>query len=132
MIVEELLKTTVAELEKLVSAERIMSEARTFGDVTVIPVCKIGFGFGAAGGSGKGCSKAGKDEGSGEGGGGGAGGGVHPVAVVVVKAGDVTVLPLKSKGSIASIAESLGDMLPELLEKATELKKAKKEEKQQS
>ncbi len=128
MIGEDIVKTLVAELERLVSTEKIVGKAQTFGDVTVIPVCSIGFGFGAGGGAGSGCEgKAGK--GSGEGGGGGAGGGVSPVALIVIRKDVVEVLPLKSKGSIASVIESMGETIPKVMDKAVEIAKVKGEKK---
>ena len=52
MIAEDMVKTMVSELEKLITTERVIGKPQTFGDITVIPVCSIGFGFGAGGGKG--------------------------------------------------------------------------------
>ncbi len=129
MIVEDMVKTMVAELEKLISTETVIGKPQTFDGITVIPVCSIGFGFGAGGGTGAGQDKEGKSKGSGEGGGGGAGGGVSPTALIVIRKDSVEVMPLKSKGTIASAIETMGEAMPKVMDKAIEMKKAEKEKK---
>jgi len=130
MIAEDMVKTMVAELEKLISTETIIGKPQTFDGITIIPVCSVGFGFGAGGGAGTGGEgKEGKSKGSGEGGGGGAGGGVSPTALIVIRKGTVEVLPLKAKGTIASAIETMGETIPRVMDKAIEMKKSKGEKK---
>ena len=80
-IVGELAKTTLGELEKVLTTRTVVGEPMTIEGVTLIPLISIGFGFGAGGGSGKGEAKQ-----KGEGAGGGTGGGawIRPVAIVVI------------------------------------------------
>lgn len=126
-----MVKTVVSELERLISTETVVGKPQTFGDVTIIPVCSVGFGFGAGGGSGTAAEgKEGRGKGSGEGAGGGAGGGVSPVALIVVRKDGVEVLPLKTKGTIASAIESMGETIPRVMDKAMEMKKIKGEGKE--
>ena len=52
--VERLLKNSVEEMEKLLSAKTVVGEPLTVDGNTIVPLLSIGFGFGAGGGSGKG------------------------------------------------------------------------------
>ena len=70
-IVENLVKTTLGEIEKVLSTKVVVGEPLVIQDTTLVPLISVGFGFGAGGGQGKGESKQ-KGEGSGGGTGGGA------------------------------------------------------------
>jgi uncharacterized spore protein YtfJ len=70
-IVESLVKTTLGEIEKVLSTKTVVGEPLIIQNITLVPLITAGFGFGAGGGSGKGESKQ-KGEGSGGGTGGGA------------------------------------------------------------
>lgn len=120
--VEKLVKTTVEEIEKMLSTKTVVGEPMTIEGATLIPLIGVGFFFGAAGGSGKGESKA-KREGFGEGSGGGTGGagGVKPVAVLVIDKEGVRVEPVK--GSLALAVEKIGEALPRMMGKQPEQKK---------
>ena len=76
---EELIKTTVDEIEKILSTKTVVGEPTTIEGTTIIPLISVGFAFGAGAGTGKS-----KDVGEGGGGGGGGGGGVKPVAVLII------------------------------------------------
>ena len=90
-IVESLLKTTLGEIEKVLSTKTVVGDPLVLEGTTLIPLISAGFGFGAGGGSGRGESKQ-----KGEGTGGGTGGGayVKPVAVVVIDKDGVRVEPV--------------------------------------
>jgi uncharacterized spore protein YtfJ len=112
-VVSEITKTTLAELEKVLTTRTVVGEPMTVEGITLIPLISIGFGFGAGGGSGKGESKQ-----KGEGSGGGTGGGawVSPVALVVIdKEANVRIEPVK-KG-LSTIVEKVSDKVPDLVEK---------------
>ncbi len=119
-IVENLVKTTLAEIEKVLSTKTVVGEPITIQDTTLIPLISAGFGFGAGGGSGKGESKT-----KGEGSGGGTGGGayVKPVAVVIINKDGVKVEPIM--GSLAGAIEKLGETVPNLIQKWWEQRKEK-------
>ena len=51
--VESLLKTTLAEVERLLSTRTVVGEPVNIEGQTIIPLIAVGFGFGAGGGSGK-------------------------------------------------------------------------------
>ena len=73
--VEQLLKGTVEELDRLLTATNVLGDPIEKDGVTVIPIVSYGFGFGAGGGT---------DAKKGQGGGTGAGGGIRPVGAIIV------------------------------------------------
>jgi len=105
--VEKLMKSTVAELEKLLSAKNVLGDPIDRDGGTVIPIVSYGFGFGAGGGSGA--------EGSvnGTGGMAGAGGGIRPIGAVIIDANGARVEGIK--GSASSLVESVGDTASKLI-----------------
>lgn len=83
------LKTTVAELETLISANITFGDPVEYGTHAVIPVVSVGFGFGA-------------------------GAGITPVALVVIHREmtgpeSVQVLSLKRGSPLAEVIGSLGE-----------------------
>lgn len=109
--VETLLKTALAEVEKMLNSKTVIGEPITVEGNTLIPLVSIGFGFGAGGGSGKGDDPM-KGEGAGAGTGGG--GGVKPVAIVIINKDGVRVEPIK--GGVASAFEKLGEAAGKCME----------------
>lgn len=103
-------------LEKHLNTKTVVGEAVTFGEITMIPVMDLMFGYG--GGAGDGRDE--KHQGGG-GSGGGAGARLSPKAVIVIQGGQVQVLPLSKGSAIEKIVEAL----PGLLEKFQASKAAK-------
>jgi len=125
MPIEDVLKSLVGELQKLITIGNLVGQPMEFEDKVVIPISKIGFGFGTGSGEGKGGKKE-APEGEGSGAGGGAGGGVAPVAAIVIFKGipgpeGIKILPL---GSPSGIGKAIGDAISA----CAEIYKAKKEE----
>lgn len=120
--VNDLVKTAVGEIEKLLSARTVVGEPATIEGATMIPLLSIGFWFGAAGASGKGEAKQ-KGEGSGEGtvGGTGGAGGVKPIAVVIIDKGGVRVESVK--GTLATAVEKISETIPQIVPKWGKRKK---------
>ena len=116
--VENLVKTTLGEIEKVLSTKTVVGEPMTIEGTTLIPLISAGFGFGAGGGTGKDVTKQ-----KGEGTGGGTGGGawLRPVAVVIVTKAGVKIEPIM--GSLASAIEKLGETIPQTIEKWWERRK---------
>lgn len=48
-VVENLVKTTLGEIEKLLSTKTVVGEPITVSGTTLIPLVSLGFGFGAWG-----------------------------------------------------------------------------------
>jgi len=126
--VENLVKTTLGEIEKVLSTKTVVGEPITVNGITLIPLVSVGFGFGAGGGEGKG---EGKQKGEGTGGGTGGGVGIKPVAIIVIgKDGSIRLESVK--GSFATALEKLAETIPRVMEKCcekwTERKKKREEE----
>jgi sporulation protein YtfJ len=119
MSVEDLIRTLLGEFQHIVKTETVIGEPLTVGEVTIIPVSKVSFGFGA-GGSGS--------EGGKSGGGGGTGGGasLEPLAFLVIQDGRVQLLPLKEKeGTLGKLME----IVPDLYAKAREFRSRREKKK---
>lgn len=116
------IESIFSSLEKFIQTKTVVGEPIVVGDVTLIPIISVMFGCGAGGGNGtdnKGMN------GTGNGGGGGAK--ISPNGIVVIKNGEVSMLPVKSKNNL----ESLVAMVPEIVTKL-DLKKDDKEESKES
>lgn len=115
--VESLVKTTLEEIERILSTKTVVGEPIAIEGATLIPLISIGFGFGAGSASGKGES----EKGEGAGGGTGGGAGVKPVAVIIVDKQGVRVESIK--GGFAAAIEKLGETIPRMMQKRKEEKK---------
>ena len=116
--VENLVKTTLGEIEKVLSTKTVVGEPLAIEGVTLIPLIKAGFGFGAGGGAGKGESRQ-----KGEGSGGCTGGGayVKPIAVIIITKEGVKIEPIM--GRVTGALEKLGETIPQTIEKWWERRK---------
>ncbi|MCX6008199.1 MAG: spore germination protein GerW family protein [Chloroflexi bacterium] len=117
--IENMVKTTISQIEKVLSSKTVVGEPITVGDTTLIPLLSMGFGFGA-GGAGK--SDASARPGSGTGG----AGGMKPIAIIVVDKDGVRIEPIKS--SVAAAIEKLGEKVPGIVEKIADKWGEKKKE----
>jgi uncharacterized spore protein YtfJ len=116
--VENLLKTTLGEIERLLNTRTVVGEPIKIEGTTVIPLISVGFGFAAGGGSGKEEKKVSAEAlGAGSGG----GGGIKPVAIIVVDKDGVRVEPIK-RGGTASVVEKVGEAIGKIVEKRGEKK----------
>ena len=116
--VENLVKATLGEIEKVLSTKTVVGEPLTIDGTTLIPLISAGFGFGAGGGLGKGETKQ-KGEGSGSGTGGGAW--VKPAAVIIITKEGVKIEPIM--GSLASAIEKIGETIAQTIQKWWERRK---------
>jgi uncharacterized spore protein YtfJ len=115
--VETLIERVMGELHRIVRTETVVGEPVKAGEITLIPVSKISFGFGA------GSSPEGKGP-SGAGTGGGAT--VEPIAFVVIDAqSKVQILPLKEQDVNLG---SLFKYMPEVMAKIKKFVEKKKKE----
>lgn len=117
MTYDKILDTVLTTLDKHLTTKSVIGEPLTVGDVTMIPVMDLMFGYGGGAGEGK------DEKDSGGGGGGGAGARLAPKALVVIKNGEVQVLPF-SKGSAV---EKIVEAIPAIMEKFTASRAAKQE-----
>src|SRR6187399_2675812 len=114
--VENLLKATLGEIERLLNTRTVVGEPITVEGNTIIPLVAVGFAFGGGGGSGK-DQKATNMEGAGAGIGGG--GGVKPVAVIIVGKDGVRVEPVRWGTAMAG---KLGEIVGTIMDKRRERK----------
>ncbi len=112
--VEELVKTTLGEIERILTTKTVVGDPMTIDGNTIIPLVSIGFAFGGCGGWG-----GRKDDGSGSGAGGG--GGVRPVGVIVVSGDGVKVEPIR--GRMAGVVEAVTEGVGQFAERRRDRKK---------
>lgn len=120
--IQGLMGVTMEKIREMVDADTIVGAPINAAEgVTILPISKVTFGF-ASGGSDIG-SKTNKDL---FGGGGGAGVSISPIAFLVIQNGNVRTIQLADH---ASTVDRALDMVPELVDKLSELLKKDKEEK---
>ena len=122
--IKGIMDTTMDKLRTMVDADIITGTPIEVGDITLIPVSKVAFGFGAGGSEFGGAVM--KEEGlkSNFGGGSGAGVSINPVAFLVVSNGNVRLLTLSSS---STSVDKIIDMVPEIITKFKDTFKSKEE-----
>lgn len=114
--ISELMATTMQRIREMVDAKTIVGEPILAGDVTIIPVSRLSFGF-ASGGSDF-AGKHQKPDTTSFGGGGGAGVNIIPVAFLIVKEDSVKLLPVAPPAG--TTVDRVVEMVPELVDKVTD------------
>lgn len=112
------MENLLSGLSNLLSTKTVIGEPITLGDVTLVPIVDVMFGFGGGSGEGPQSGQAASGKGAPGGTGGGGGGRVAPKALIMVKGDEVSVLPLARGGTIERIIETL----PEVVGKLSSLK----------
>lgn len=116
---------TMDKVREMVDANTVIGDpVRTDDGTVILPVSRITFGFASGGSDFEGKNPANKEL---FGGGGGAGVSVIPVAFLVIKDGDVRTVQLSSSGNAMDRALT---MLPELVDRLTELVNGGKKDKE--
>ncbi len=109
--IQGLMHTAMDSIKQMVDVNTVVGDAVETGDGgVIIPVSRVSFGF-AAGGGEYGRPKADSAEAP-FGGGSGAGVSVQPVGFLVVRGGDIRLLPIEANATV----ERLIDMVPDLLD----------------
>lgn len=109
--VEGLMGISVEKIREMVDANTVVGTPVVLGDITLIPVSKISYGF-ASGGS----DLPSKSASELFGGGAGAGINITPVAFLTIKNGEVNILPVVAKPDTLDRAIS---MVPDVVDKFT-------------
>ena len=106
-----MLQDTIAKIREMVDVNNVIGEPIVVGDVTIVPVSKVSVGFGGGG------SDYVKNVGTNEPFGGGIGGGVKvtPICFLVVKDGNVRMMPVAAPAN--TTADRIVEMVPDTLEK---------------
>ena len=121
-----MLEATIAKIREMVDVNSVIGDPIVTHDgVTIIPVSKVSVGFGG-GGSDFVSKNVNKQENPF---GGGAGGGVKvtPVAFLVVKDGNVRMMPVAAPAN--TTADRVVEMVPDLLDKVGEFIDSRNEKK---
>ena len=109
-----MLENTIAKIREMVDSNSVVGDAITTPDgVTIIPISKISIGLG--GGGSDFVSKNTNRQENPFGGGVGAGVKVTPVAFLVIKEGNVRMLPVAAPAS--TTADRIVEMVPDTLDK---------------
>ena len=109
-----MLDSTIAKIREMVDVNSVVGEPITTADgVTIIPVSKVSVGFG--GGGTDFVSKNVNHQDNPFGGGVGAGVKVTPVAFLIIKDGNVRMLPVATPAN--TTADRLVEMVPDTLDK---------------
>jgi len=106
--IENLLKATINEMEKLLISKVVVGEPVESGGTTVVPLLSVSFGFGGGAGSGK-------DESAGTGGGAAGGFKMKPVSVIVIEKDQTRVVPLEKSEIKYPLIEGLMERIPHLI-----------------
>ena len=106
-----MLQDTISKIREMVDVNNVIGEPIVVGDITIIPVSKVSVGFGGGG------SDYVKNVGSNEPFGGGVGGGVkvNPVCFLIVKDGNVRMMPVAAPAT--TTADRIVEMVPDTLDK---------------
>lgn len=114
--IPNMLENTIAKIREMIDVNSVIGNPITTADgVTIIPVSKVSAGFGG-GGSDYVSKNANKQENPF---GGGAGGGVSvtPIAFLIVKDGNVRMMPVAAPAN--TTADRLVEMIPDTLDRVS-------------
>ena len=111
----KMLESAIAKVREMVDVNSVIGDPITTADgVTIIPVSKVSVGFGG-GGSDFVSKNANKLDNHPFGGGAGGGVKVTPIAFLVVKEGNVRMIPVATPAN--TTADRLVEMIPDTLDK---------------
>ncbi len=108
-----MLENTIAKLRDMVDVNSVVGDPITTGGVTIIPISKVSVGFGG-GGSDFVSKNVNKQENP-FGGGVGAGVKVTPVAFLIIKDGNVRMIPVATPAN--TTADRVVELVPDTLDK---------------
>ncbi len=118
--VNKIMENTLEKMRQMVDTSTIIGDPMVSGDVTLIPVSKVSYGFTSGG-----TDLPSKSSAELFGGGGGGGITISPVAFIVIEKGKCRMMQINNYTSSADRAIA---MIPELVDKVTELLKSDKGE----
>ena len=121
-----MLENTIAKIREMVDVNSVIGDPITTVDgVTIIPVSKVSVGFG--GGGSDFVSKNVNHQDNPFGGGVGAGVKVTPIAFLIIKEGNVRMIPVATPAN--TTADRLVEMVPDTLDKITAFVESRTEKK---
>ena len=108
-----MLESTIAKIRELADSNSVVGEPIIAGDVTIVPISKISIGMGGGGTDFTTKNSQGKENPFG--GGVGAGVKITPMAFLVIKEGNIRMLPVANPAN--TTADRLVEMIPDTLDK---------------
>lgn len=124
----DLMTNTMQKIREMVDVNTVVGEPiRTAEGITIIPVSKLSMGF-ASGGSDFSTKNQPADKANCFGGGSGAGINIMPVGFLIIKGDSVRMLPVAPPPG--TTADRVIEMVPDLVDKVTDLMDRKKEERE--
>ncbi len=123
--INEMMATTIQKIRELADANTIIGEPIKTGEITLIPVSTLSFGFGTGGSEFSGKNQK-PEHNNNFGGGGGAGVKITPVAFIVVNGTTVKMLNMSTPAD--TTLDRVVDMVPDLVDKVSQLCKKSEEE----
>ena len=112
----DLMSATMEKIRAMVDVNAVVGQPIQTGEVTIIPVSKVSFGFASGGSDFAGTNQKPEAENS-FGGGSGAGVNINPIAFLVVRGDNVRLLYVAPP--IDGAVDRVVDMVPELVDKVT-------------
>ena len=123
----ELMSGTMDKIKAMADVNTVIGEPITAGEVTIIPVSKVSFGFGVGGGDF--ATKNQKpDRDNSFGGGTGTGMTIIPMGFLIVRGASVKLLPVAPPPDGA--LDRVVDMVPDLVDKVTDFVEKQQEKKE--
>lgn len=122
----DLMGSTMDKVKAMADVNAIVGDPIVAGDVTIIPVSKVSYGF-ASGGSDFVSKNQKSDANNSFGGGSGAGVNIVPIAFLVVRGDNVRLLPVMPPPGTA--VDRVVDMVPDLVDKVTDFVEKQQEKK---
>lgn len=118
-----MLEGTIQKIKEMVDVNSVIGETIVTPDgTTIIPVSKVSVGFGGAGSD---FTKGKSSDGNPFGGGVGAGVKVTPVCFLIVKDGNVRMMPVAQPAS--STADRIVEMIPDTIDKISDFIDSRRE-----
>jgi uncharacterized spore protein YtfJ len=108
------------KFENFIKNKTVIGEPFQVGDITLIPTLSICFGLGT-GSEEEASSKKGGSNGT------GIGGRVMPIAMIVIKNGEVSILPIKKNTGFDKLIETIPDLMDKIKELSPDSFKKEKE-----
>ena len=122
--INDMMQTTMDKIREMVDANTVVGKPIVTQDgVTLIPVSRLSFGFASGGSDFSGKSQQGKNFG----GGAGAGVNVMPIAFLVVKDGNVKLIPVAPPAD--STVGRVVELVPDMFDRVTNYLDKKNEDK---
>ena len=112
--ISSIMDTTMEKLRTVVDSETIIGKPIEVGSITIIPVSKVSFGLASGGSEFPSKNSNAKMFGGGS----GAGVTVSPIAFMVIKDGNVKMVPIYNE---LTTLEKAVTMAPEIIDKAKEI-----------